>query len=55
MPFSYLPPLLASVFAGLAHWLQKRSAARLPQQLEVAWRDGPDRNRDAVACFRRGR
>src|SRR5262245_4396802 len=30
MPFSHLPPLVASAFAALAHWLQKRSAARLP-------------------------
>jgi DDE superfamily endonuclease len=33
MPFSHLPPLLTSVFAALAHWLQKRSAARLPALL----------------------
>src|SRR5438309_8114750 len=33
MPFSHLPPFLASAFAALAHWLQKRSAARLPQLL----------------------
>jgi hypothetical protein len=30
MPFSHLPPLLTSAFADLAHWLHKRSAARLP-------------------------
>jgi hypothetical protein len=30
MPFSHLPPLLTSAFAALAHWLHKRSAARLP-------------------------
>jgi hypothetical protein len=30
MPFSYLPPLLTSVFLGLAHCLHPRSAARLP-------------------------
>jgi hypothetical protein len=30
MPFSYLPPLLTSAFADLAHWLPKRSAARRP-------------------------
>jgi DDE superfamily endonuclease len=30
MPFSHLPPFLTSVFADLAHWLQKRSAPRLP-------------------------
>src|SRR5947209_6466997 len=30
MPFSYLPPLLTSVFASLARWLDKRTAARLP-------------------------
>jgi hypothetical protein len=30
MPFSHLPPFLTSVFAALAHWLDKRSAARLP-------------------------
>src|SRR3954468_9341269 len=33
MPFSHLPPFLTSVFAALAHWLQKRSAARLPTLL----------------------
>lgn len=30
MSFSYLPTLLQSAFLDLAHWLQKRSAARLP-------------------------
>jgi hypothetical protein len=30
MPFSYLPPLLTCFFLGLARWLDKRSAARLP-------------------------
>jgi DDE superfamily endonuclease len=30
MPFSHLPPFLASAFGELAHWLQKRSAVRLP-------------------------
>lgn len=30
MSFSYLPTLLRSAFLDLAHWLQKRSAARLP-------------------------
>src|SRR5215831_4720249 len=30
MPFSHLPPFLATVFSGLAGWLHKRSAARLP-------------------------
>ena len=30
MPFSHLPPFLASAFDELAHWLQKRSAVRLP-------------------------
>jgi hypothetical protein len=30
MPFSHLPALLTSVFADLAHWLHKHSAARLP-------------------------
>ena len=30
MPFSHLPPFVTSTFAALAHWLQKRSAARLP-------------------------
>ena len=30
MPFSHFPPFLTSAFAALAHWLQKRSAARLP-------------------------
>jgi hypothetical protein len=30
MSFSCLPPLLTRVFASLAHWLDKRTAARLP-------------------------
>jgi len=30
MPLSHLPPSLTSAFAALAHWLQKRSAVRLP-------------------------
>jgi hypothetical protein len=30
MPLSHLPPLLTSAFAALAHWLDKRSAARVP-------------------------
>jgi DDE superfamily endonuclease len=30
MPLSYLPAFLTSAFADLAHWLHKRSAARLP-------------------------
>jgi hypothetical protein len=33
MALSHLPPLLASAFVGLAHWLHKRSAARLPALL----------------------
>jgi hypothetical protein len=30
MPLSHVPALLTSAFFDLAHWLQKRSAARLP-------------------------
>jgi len=30
MPLSHLPPFLTSAFFALAHWLHKRSAARLP-------------------------
>ena len=30
MPLSHLPALLATAFADMAHWLQKRSAARPP-------------------------
>lgn len=30
MTLSYFPPLLTSVFASLAHWLDKRTAARMP-------------------------
>jgi hypothetical protein len=30
MAFSHLPPFLTGTFTALAHWLQKRSAARLP-------------------------
>ncbi len=33
MPFSHLPTLLTSAFAALAHWLDRRSAARLPRLL----------------------
>jgi DDE superfamily endonuclease len=33
MPFSHLPPFLATVFLDLAHWLQRRSAVRLPRLL----------------------
>ena len=33
MPFSHLPAFLTSAFTALAHWLQKRSAARLRQLL----------------------
>jgi hypothetical protein len=33
MPFSDLPACLATAFARLAFWLQKRSAARLPRLL----------------------
>jgi hypothetical protein len=33
MPLSRLPALVASVFLDLAHWLDRRSAARLPQLL----------------------
>jgi SRSO17 transposase len=29
-PLSHLPPFLATAFADLAHWLDKRSAARVP-------------------------
>jgi hypothetical protein len=30
MPLSYLPAFLTTAFASLAHWLDKRSAARVP-------------------------
>jgi DDE superfamily endonuclease len=30
MPFSHLPALLTRAFAALAHWLDRRSAARVP-------------------------
>ena len=30
MPLSHLPPFLTTAFAALAHWLDRRSAARLP-------------------------
>jgi hypothetical protein len=30
MAFSHLPPFLTSTFSSLAHWLDKRTAARLP-------------------------
>jgi hypothetical protein len=30
MSFSHLPPFVTSVFASLAHWLDKRTAQRLP-------------------------
>jgi hypothetical protein len=30
MPLSHLPDFLTTAFAALTHWLDKRSAARLP-------------------------
>src|SRR3954470_4851557 len=33
MPLSHLPPFLHSAFLDLAHWLDKRSAARVPTLL----------------------
>jgi DDE superfamily endonuclease len=33
MPLSHLPALLTTAFLALAHWLDKRSAARLPRLL----------------------
>jgi hypothetical protein len=33
MPLSHLPAFLTTAFASLAHWLDKRSAARLPRLL----------------------
>src|SRR5262249_50278984 len=33
MALSHLPPFLASVFASLAYWLDKRTAARVPTLL----------------------
>jgi hypothetical protein len=33
MPFSHLPTFLTTAFAALAHWLDRRSAARLPRLL----------------------
>jgi len=33
MPLSHLPTLLTTAFLDLSHWLQKRSAARLPRLL----------------------
>jgi hypothetical protein len=33
MPLSYLPAFLTSVFVALAHWLDRRSAVRLPRLL----------------------
>src|SRR3954463_2081519 len=30
MPLSYLPAFVANAFVALAHWLDRRSAARLP-------------------------
>jgi hypothetical protein len=33
MPLSYLPPLLTTTFAALAHWLDKRTAVRVPALL----------------------
>jgi hypothetical protein len=33
MPLSRLPALVASAFLHLAHWLDRRSAARLPRLL----------------------
>jgi hypothetical protein len=33
MPFLHLPSFLSTAFAALAHWLQQRSASRLPRLL----------------------
>src|SRR5262245_7209203 len=33
MPFKHLPALLTTAFVALAHWLDRRSAARLPRLL----------------------
>src|SRR5262249_30895480 len=42
MPSSNLPPLLTSLFVGLAHWLDQRTVARVPLLLcGIARRGGP--------------
>jgi DDE superfamily endonuclease len=50
MPFSHLPAFLASTFSHLAHWLDKRTAARLPGLLAgVLFARG---NRTVTSWFR---
>ena len=52
MTFSHLPVFLASVFSNLAHWLQKRSAVRLPSLLVgILFARG---RRTATSWFRAG-
>jgi hypothetical protein len=50
MPFSHLPAFLTSTFSRLAHWLDKRTAARLPGLLAgVLFARG---NRTVTSWFR---
>ena len=52
MPFSHLSPFLTSAFADLAHWLDRRSAARLPLLLAgILFAKG---RRTVTAWFRAG-
>ena len=50
MPLSYLPAFLTSTFSRLSHWLDKRTAARLPLLLTgVLFARG---NRTVTSWFR---
>jgi hypothetical protein len=52
MPFAHLSPFLTSAFANLAHWLDRRSAARLPLLLAgILFAKG---RRTVTAWFRAG-
>jgi hypothetical protein len=52
MPLSHLPVVLTTAFLHLAHWLQKRSAARLPRLLVgILFAKG---RRTVTAWFRAG-
>ena len=52
MPLSHLPPFLSHTFAAFAHWLDRRTAARLPLLLYgVLFASG---RRTATSWFRAG-
>ena len=49
MPLSHLPALLATAFADLAHWLDRRSAARVP--LLARWASSSPAGRRTVTSW----